>query len=46
MLRGQRMIDTTRRGPRGQGTMEYAILLGTLALGAILTLVSLAGRVR
>ncbi len=30
---------------RGQGTMEYAILLGTLVVGAILTIASLAGRV-
>jgi hypothetical protein len=40
------MIATMRRAARGQGTMEYVILLGTLALGAILTLASLLGRVR
>jgi pilus assembly protein Flp/PilA len=30
----------------GQGMTEYAILLGTLALGAILTLVAIGGRIR
>ncbi len=30
----------------GQGMTEYAILLGTLALGAILTLVAIGGRVK
>ncbi len=31
---------------RGQGMTEYAILLGTLALGAILTLVAIGGRIK
>ena len=30
----------------GQGMTEYAILLGTLALGAILTLVAIGGRLK
>ena len=37
------MIDRQRRG---QGTLEYAILLGALVLGAVLTFASLAGRMR
>ncbi len=30
----------------GQGMTEYAILLGTLALGAILTLVAIGGQMK
>lgn len=30
----------------GQGMTEYAILVGTLALGAIVTLTALGGRLR
>jgi len=30
----------------GQGMTEYAILVGTLALGAILTLVAIGSRIR
>jgi Flp pilus assembly pilin Flp len=30
----------------GQGMTEYAILVGTIALGAILTLVAIGGRIK
>ncbi len=30
----------------GQGMTEYAILLGTLALGAVLTLVAIGGQMK
>jgi len=31
---------------RGQGMTEYAILVGTIALGAILTLVAIGSRIK
>jgi Flp pilus assembly pilin Flp len=40
-----RTLTTLLTDESGQGMTEYAILLGTLALGAILTLVVIGGRV-
>ena len=34
------------RDESGQGMTEYAILLGTLALGAIITLIAIGGKVK
>ena len=43
--------DVTGTGPeadegRGQGLIEYGILLGTLALGVVLTLVAIGTQIR
>ncbi len=40
------IVKTLLADESGQGMTEYAILLGTLALGAILTLVAIGGRVK
>jgi Flp pilus assembly pilin Flp len=37
--------DTSDEG-RGQGMIEYGILLGTLALGVVLTLVAVGTQIR
>ena len=39
-------LKTLMLDESGQGMTEYAILLGTLALGAILTLVAIGGRLK
>ncbi len=39
-------LQTLLADESGQGMTEYAILLGTLALGAILTLVAIGGRIK
>lgn len=40
------MIKTLLLDESAQGMTEYAILIGTLALGAIVTLVAIGGRIR
>jgi hypothetical protein len=45
----ERDMSGTRREPeegRGQGMIEYGILLGTLALGVVLTLVAIGTQIR
>ncbi len=39
-------LQTLLADESGQGMTEYAILLGTVALGAILTLVAIGGRIK
>jgi len=41
-----RLLKTLIADERGQGMTEYAILAGTLALGAILILIAIGGRVQ
>jgi len=38
------VVKTLLLDESGQGMTEYAILIGTLALGAIVTLVAIGGR--
>jgi len=40
------MIKTVMFDESGQGMTEYAILIGTLALGAIVTLLAIGTRLR
>ena len=42
------MTDTTQEAAdgRGHGMIEYGILLGTLALGVVLTLVAIGAQIR
>ncbi len=40
------MLWTLLRDESGQGLTEYAVLLGTLGLGAVLTLMTISGRVK
>ncbi|HXJ35732.1 MAG TPA: hypothetical protein VMS22_16995 [Candidatus Eisenbacteria bacterium] len=35
-----------RHGERGEGMIEYGILLGTLALGVVLTLMAIGAQIR
>ena len=37
-------LRTLLRDESGQGTTEYAILLGTLALGAVFSFLAISGR--
>lgn len=39
-------LSQALRDERAQGMTEYAILLGTIALGAIVTLTALGSRIR
>jgi len=47
-MKGTAIVRTRRveRNDHGPGMLEYGILLGTLALGVILTLVAIGAQIR